>query len=66
VVYLVKRSLGHIRNAKQITVVEFCAENPVIPAADHPVGRRYRALFGDIDWYAGGLDSWVTVLSTKP
>jgi hypothetical protein len=66
VVYLVKRSLGHIVNSKQITVVEFCEDNRVIRAADHPVGRRYQALFGDIDWWAGGLDSWVTMLSTKP
>jgi hypothetical protein len=62
VVYLVKRSLGHITSPKQITVVEYCAENPQIPAAEHPVGRRYRTLFGDIDWHAGGLDQWFCTL----
>ena len=38
VVYLVKRSLGHITNPKQVTVVEYCAENTQISAAEHPVG----------------------------
>ena len=62
VVYLVKRSLGHIVNPKQITVVEYCAENSQISAAEHPVGRRYRTLFGDIDWHASGLDAWLYTL----
>jgi hypothetical protein len=59
VVYLLKRGLAHITDSKQITVVEYCKENPNIPLGDHPVGRRYRALFGDVDWHAGGLDAWL-------
>lgn len=62
VVYLVKRSLGHIRDPKQITVVEYCGANTMIPASEHAVGRRYRTLFGDIDWHAGGLDQWLATI----
>ena len=60
VIYLVKRGLAHITNPKQITVIEYCAKNPNIALGAHPVGRRYRTLFGDVDWYAGGLDSWLS------
>ena len=63
VVYLLKRGLAHIADPKMITVVEYCSKNPQVPLGDHPVGRRYRALFGDVDWHAGGLDNW---LSTAP
>jgi hypothetical protein len=59
VVYLVKRSLAHITDPKQITVVEYCEENPAIAVGDHPVGRRYQTLFGDIDWHPEGLNQWV-------
>jgi len=64
VVYLLKRGLAHITDPKQITVVEYCAENPNILLGDHPVGRRFRALFGDVDWYAGGLDTWLNSAAT--
>jgi hypothetical protein len=59
VVYLVKRSLAHITNPKQITVIEYCEDDVTVKAEDHPVGRRYQALFGDIDWTAGGLQQWL-------
>lgn len=59
VIYLLKRGLSHITDPKKITVVEYCAGNPLIPLQDHPVGRRYRALFGDVDWFPGGLDAWL-------
>jgi hypothetical protein len=62
VVYLLKRSLAHITTAGEVTVVEYCRENPSIPAHDHPVGRRYRTLFGDVKWYAGGVDAWLATL----
>jgi hypothetical protein len=43
---------------KQITVIECDEALPVLTA--HPVGRRYRALFGDgIDWHPDGLDEWL-------
>lgn len=62
VVYLLKRGLAHLTNPKQITVVEHCAANPVVALEEHPVGRRYRALFGEVDWFAGGLDGWMATL----
>lgn len=62
VIYLVKRSLANITNPKQITVVEYCKENTAIAASEHPVGRRYQTLFGEIDWHACGLDQWLTTL----
>lgn len=59
VVYLLKRSLAHLQDS-QITVIEYDDKNPMIELANHPVGRRYRTLFGDgINWYAGGLDGWL-------
>jgi len=57
VIYLLKRSLAHLPPAK-ITVVEYDPAMPVATA--HPVGRRYRTLFGDgIDWHPEGLDMWL-------
>jgi hypothetical protein len=59
VIYLLKRGLAHITDPKQIIVVEYCANNTNIALTDHPAGRRYRALFGDVSWHAGGLDAWL-------
>ena len=59
VVYLLKRSLAR-PNPPLVTVIEFDEANMQIPATDHVVGRRYRALFGDlVDWHACGLDEWL-------
>jgi hypothetical protein len=57
VIYLLKRSMAHLPPS-QITVVEY---DPTMPQLDaHPVGRRYRTLFGDgIDWHPEGLDQWL-------
>jgi len=60
VVYLLKRGLAHL-DAKQITVVEYCETNPVILRDEHAVGRRYRTLFGNVEWTAAGLDAWLAV-----
>jgi hypothetical protein len=63
VVYLLKRSLGHLKPDK-ITVVEFDGENPQRELCDHAVGRRYRTLFGDgLDWHAAGVDVWLGQLA---
>lgn len=62
VVYLLKRGLAHIQDPRQITVVEYCGANPLISSMEHPVGRRYRTLFGDVDWHAGGLQAWMQTL----
>jgi hypothetical protein len=57
VIYLLKRSLAHLPPG-QITVVEYDPANPVL--GSHPVGRRYRTLFGDgIDWHPEGMDFWL-------
>jgi hypothetical protein len=57
VIYLLKRSLGHLAPNK-ITVVEYDTQRRAL--GDHPVGRQYRALFGDgIDWHTEGFVEWV-------
>jgi SIR2-like domain len=61
VIYLLKRSLAHMPPA-QITVVQYDPSRP--PITSHPVGCRYRTLFGDdVDWHPEGIDAW---LSNKP
>jgi hypothetical protein len=57
VIYLLKRGLAHLP-AMQITLIEYDQSMPSIDV--HPVGRRYRTLFGDgIDWHPEGLDPWL-------
>ncbi len=56
VVYLFKRGLAHLKPG-DLTVVEYDTAYPPLQA--HQVGRRYRALFGDVDWHPEGLDDWV-------
>ena len=57
VVYLFKRGLAEV-DRRAITVVEYATG--VGAALDrHPVGLRYRALFGgDIDWRSEGFGAW--------
>lgn len=63
VVYLLKRGLAHLAPA-DITVIEYDALNPGVPLTHHPVGRRYRTLFGDgIQWSARGLDASLAMLA---
>lgn len=58
VVYLLKRTLSRPNVA--VTVIEYDKENPDVAATDHPVGRRYRTLFGDaMEWHASGIDGWL-------
>lgn len=62
VIYLLKRAL-HWPNGSpaSITVVDYAAGNPAI--AEHPVGIRYRSLFGmDIEWVPGGMKAFVDSL----
>jgi hypothetical protein len=57
VIYLLKRSIAHLA-PDRITVVEYDPSLP--PLGAHPVGRRYRTLFGDnIDWHPEGMDAWL-------
>ena len=58
VVYLFKRGLAHLK-PRDITVVEQAGKgNAALDAS--PVGRRYRALFGEqIDWWPRGFAPWI-------
>ena len=59
VIYLFKRGLAHL-DPRAITVVEY-AEGSDATLDRHPVGLRYRALFGDaIDWSPVGFEQWLT------
>jgi hypothetical protein len=60
VVYLLKRglSLGNPVAPQQITVIE--KDDRHRPINDHPVGQRYRALFGEgIDFHTEGFTAWL-------
>lgn len=60
VAYLFKRGLGHLP-ANKITVVEFDPSGRSV--RDHPVGGRYRSLFGDgIVWRTDGFQAYVESL----
>jgi hypothetical protein len=57
VIDLLRRGLGHL-SGDAVTVVEYDPEQRAL--ADHPVGRRYRSLFGgSIDWQTVGFGRWV-------
>jgi NAD-dependent SIR2 family protein deacetylase len=58
VIYLLKRGLSHL-SADRITVVEYDPDRRR-PAREHPVGQRYRTLFGDdIDWHPEGFEDFL-------
>lgn len=55
VAYLLKRALG---GAGKVTVIDHDKEMRGV--REHPVGRRYRALFGDrVAWHPEGFAAWV-------
>ena len=56
VTYLLRRGLADL-DPRKITVVEYDAEKRGLE--DHPVGLRYRSIFGrTVRWEAGGFQSW--------
>lgn len=60
VIYLLKRGLTRSNGQMPVavTVVEYDTARSCVH--DHPVGRRYRALFGEsINWHPEGLDNWL-------
>ena len=60
VAYLFKRGLGHLAS-NRITVVEFDPARRTV--SEHPVGARYRSLFGDgINWRTDGFQAYVNSL----
>ena len=59
VIYLLKRGLGQLANRApgNITVVEKASEVATQAIGKHPVGRRYRSIFGpNIDWRTDGFE----------
>lgn len=57
VIDLLRRGAGHL-NGEAVTVVEFDPEQR--PLDKHPVGRRYRSIFGtEIRWITSGFGPWV-------
>jgi NAD-dependent SIR2 family protein deacetylase len=57
VIYLFKRGLVDV---DRVTVVEQAGTGKRAAVDVHPVGRRYRALFGDrIEWWPQGFSSWI-------
>ena len=60
VIYLLKRGLQNIK-PENVTVVEYVDEDgPNVPIGDHPVGLRYKNLFGDqINWHTQGFSKFV-------
>jgi hypothetical protein len=59
VIYLLKRGLGQLaqRAPEKITIVEKAADEAMQAIGNHPVGRRYRSIFGpNIDWRTDGLE----------
>ena len=65
VVYLFKRGLANVK-PRNITVVEHAWKRGQAALDVHPVGRRYRALFGDkIDWWPRGFERWIEHAGAK-
>ncbi len=59
VIYLLKRGLSEL-DPRRITVVEYVPAGDSARLAEHPVGRRYRAVFGDrIEWRTEGFAAWI-------
>lgn len=68
VIYLLKRSLGRLANSvpQNITVVEKANDEVMRPINKHPVGRRYRSIFGpNIDWRTDGFEGLIARLKAS-
>jgi hypothetical protein len=64
VVYLFKRGLANLE-PQAITIVE-SAKGSTARLDRHPVGRRYRALFGDgVDWCPDGFERWIRQAASR-
>lgn len=66
VIYLLKRGLGQLANRapEKITVVERASDEALRAIGKHPVGRRYRAIFGpNIDWRTDGFEGLIAELT---
>jgi len=59
VIYLLKRGLGQLANEApdKIMVVERASNDAIRAMGKHPVGQRYRSIFGpNIDWCPDGFE----------
>ena len=64
VIYLLKRGLRQVK-PENMTVIE--KDDQRRDLSDHPVGRRYRAIFGDgIKWHMDGLEEWLGKPKSRP
>lgn len=65
VVYLLQRGLRQLASQapQMITVVEKTSDYKMRTISRHPVGRRYRSVFGpDIDWRTDGFEGLIGTL----
>jgi hypothetical protein len=65
VIYLLKRGLGQLaqQNPGDITVVEKTRDQSTPPISDHPVGRRFRTIFGPkVNWRTDGFEGLIASL----
>lgn len=64
VIYLLRRALlrKSFSATSEITVVEYAREGPDTPIEEHDAGRRFRAVFGEVDWQPLGFEDWLGTL----
>lgn len=65
VIYLLKRGLGQLANRapQNIAVIEKTNDQTMREISQHPVGRRYRSIFGPhIDWRTDGFEGLLASL----
>jgi NAD-dependent SIR2 family protein deacetylase len=66
VIYLLQRGLAHLKDGRQITVVEHAGEDKPKEIDKHEVGKRYALIFGrDIDWQPVGFKAWLDSVRGK-
>lgn len=58
VIYLLKR--GVIKPGRRVTVVEYDKKRRRVD--NHPVGARYKSLFGEVEWHNGGFEKYVAAI----
>lgn len=68
VIYLLKRGIGQLaaRSPQNITVVEYAPGDPPQAIGKHPVGRRYRSIFGpNIEWRTDGFEGLIASIRDR-
>jgi len=65
VIYLLKRGLGQLANRapERTTIVEKTSDDSRPAIGNHPVGRRYRSIFGpNVEWRTDGFEGVIGAL----